>query len=170
MAKKQTHKATAKRPAASNPTSTGKKKSFKRRHNPTGFASKMKGLDLANILVEGAGVAAGSLASSFVSRQAARMLPDMNPALRTGLSTLLVTGGLVFLGGHKGFVRNMAVGAAANGVTGVLGSLMPGLFAGGEINGLGGLGGWSPADGTWNEDVGGVLFDAAGEPPEVRSF
>lgn len=179
MAKKSTKRATsAKRPKASNPTT--KRSTGKRRYasNPTGFASKVKGLDLPGILMEGAGVAAGSLASSFANRQAARLLPDMSPTLRTGLATGIATAALAYFGGSKGFVRNMAVGCAAQGITQMASSLAPGLFAGvDEFEQVGDIGGWNP-DGTWNEELGayeeepieGVIFDATQPAPVQRSF
>jgi hypothetical protein len=178
MAKKRTAKrATAKRRAASNPTTT-KRHHYTRRSNPTGFASKVKGLDLPGILMEGAGVAAGSLANSFANRQAARILPDMSPTLRTGLTTVAATAALAYFGGAKGFVRNMAVGCAAQGITQMASSLAPGLFAGvDEFEPVGEIGGWNP-DGTWNEELGtydeepmeGVIFDRTQPAPVQRSF
>lgn len=177
MARKRTYKkATAtKRPAAPNPTR--RKRTYRRRTNPSGFAAKVKGLNLGTILTEGAAVAAGSLASSFASRQVARMLPNLNPALRTGLSTALVAGALGYFSGGKGFMRNMAVGATANGLTAVASSLMPGLFGSGTGE-VGGIDGWNP-DGTWNSelgayepnpDMGGIYVDSYEETPAIRSF
>lgn len=179
MAKKRTKKATAKRPAKYNPSGKRWKKSWKRRHNPSSLASRVKGLDLTGLAMEGAGVAAGSLALSFVDRQAQRMLPDLNPTLRSVLSTVLVAGGLAYFSKGRGFVRSMAVGSMASGVTQVASALAPGLFAGlDEEESYTEVGGWD-TDGNWNEelgaadyddDMGGVVFDRSSQAPALRSF
>lgn len=181
MAKKRTKKATAKAKAKHNPSGKRWKKSWKRRHNPSGLASKVRGMDLTGIALEGAGVAAGSLALSFVDRQAQRILPDLNPMLRSALSTALVAGGLAYLSKGRGFVRSMSVGAVASGVTQVASALAPGLFAGLDDEELyPEMGGWD-ADGNWNEelgaaefeegdDMGGVVFDRSSQVPALRSF
>lgn len=175
MAKKRTKKATAKRPAKHNPSSG--KKSWKRKCNPSNLASKVKGMDLSGIALEGAGVAAGSLALSFVDRQVERFLPNVNPLIRTGLSTVLVAGGAAYFSGGKGFLRSMAIGGLASGITQVASEFMPGLF--GSVDEYGyDMGGWNE-DGTWNEelgyaeegdDMGGILYDRTSAAPASRSF
>lgn len=175
MAKKGTKKATTKRPAKHNPSS---KKSWKRKHNPSNLASKVKGMDLTGIALEGAGVAAGSLALSFVDRQVERFLPNLNPLVRTGLSTALVAGGAAYLSGGKGFMRSMAVGGLAAGITQVASEFAPGLFGSVDDYAYYDMGGWD-ADGTWNEelgyaedddDMGGILYDRTSTAPSGRSF
>ena len=178
MAKKRTKKATAKRPAKHNPSSSKKswKKSWKRKSNPSNLASKVKGMDLTGIALEGAGVAAGSLALSFVDRQVERFLPNVNPLIRTGLSTVLVAGGAAYFSGGKGFLRSMAIGGLASGITQVASEFMPGLFGGVDAYVYEDMGGWMP-DGTWSdelgsadEELGGVLYDRTAAAPVSRSF
>lgn len=176
MAKKRTKKATTKRRAKYNPTS--KKRSWKRKHNPSNLASKVKGMDLTGIALEGAGVAAGSLALSFVDRQVERFLPNLNPLVRTGLSTALVAGGAAYLSGGKGFMRSMAVGGLAAGITQVASEFAPGLFGSVDEYVYADMGGWNE-DGTWNEELGyaedveemgGILYDRTASAPGSRSF
>lgn len=175
MAKKRTKKATAKAPAKHNPSS--KKKSWKRKSNPSNLASKVKGMDLTGIALEGVGVAAGSLALSFVDRQVERFLPNVNPLIRTGISTVLVAGGAAFFSSGKGFLRSMAVGGLAAGVTQVASEFAPGLF-GGVDEYVYDMGGWD-GDGVWNEELGyaeegeelgGILYDRTSAAPAGRSF
>lgn len=179
MAKKRTKKATARRRAKHNPTARrgGFKRSWRRRRaNPSrGLASKVRGMDLTGIAMEGAGVAAGSLALSFVDRQVEKFLPNVNPLIRTGISTALVAGGAAYFSGGKGFLRSMAIGAVAGGVTQIASEFMPGLF--GSVDYYYDMGGWNP-DGTWNEELGdaeydemgGVLYDRTAAAPSGRSF
>lgn len=175
-----------KRTATARKASSGKKSGFfsgkktrTRTNPPSTLASKVKGMDLSGIAIEGAGVAAGSLALSFVDRQVEKFLPNVNPLIRTGLSTALVAGGTAYFSGGKGFLRSMAIGAVASGVTQVASEFMPSLFGGVEDEYAYGydMGGWNP-DGTWNEelgyayeeDLGGILYDRTAAAPGSRSF
>lgn len=177
MAKKRTKKATTKRRAKHNPSS--KKRSWKRKSNPSSLANKVKGMDLTGIALEGAGVAAGSLALSFVDRQVERFLPNVNPLIRTGLSTVLVAGGAAYFSGGKGFLRSMAIGGLASGITQVASEFMPGLFGSvDEEYVYADMGGWD-GDGVWNEELGyaeegdemgGILYDRTSAAPAGRSF
>lgn len=176
MAKKRPAKATPKRPAKHNPSSS--KKTWKKKSNPSTLASKVKGMDLTGIAMEGVGVAAGSLALSFVDRQVERFLPNVNPLIRTGISTALVAGGAAYFSGGKGFLRSMAIGGVAAGVTQVASEFMPSLFGSVDEYVYQDMGGWNP-DGTWNEelgsaedgdDMGGILYDRTSAAPGSRSF
>lgn len=174
MAKKRT--ATARKAAGKKSDFFPRKKTWRRRKtNPSTLASKVRGMDLTGIAMEGAGVAAGSLALSFVDRQVEKFLPNVNPLIRTGLSTALVAGGAAYFSGGKGFLRSMAIGAVAGGVTQIASEFMPGLF--GSVDYYYDMGGWNP-DGTWNEELGdaeydemgGVLYDRTAAAPSGRSF
>ncbi len=176
MAKKRT--ATARKASGKKSGFFSGRKTRTRTNPPSTLASKVKGMDLTGIAVEGAGVAAGSLALSFVDRQVEKFLPNVNPLIRTGLSTALVAGGTAYFSGGKGFLRSMAIGAVASGVTQVASEFMPSLFGSVDEYGYGyDMGGWND-DGTWNEELGyayddemgGILYDRTATAPGSRSF
>lgn len=138
LVKKHQKKRATKKAHKHNPTAAPKAypvKTWHKKHNPTkassGFGGKLNTGAILEVVKEGGLVALGALGSSFIERQSERILPDLNPSLRTLGATVVLAGGALYFGG-KAYGKNIAVGAIAEGIRSLGRTFMPGVFAGTE--------------------------------------
>jgi hypothetical protein len=117
--------------------------------------SVVKGLNLKGLFLQGAGVAAGMLASNAVSTQVSTMLPSLGTIARSGASSFIVAGLGYFLGKAQKDVGNgMIVGAIGEFIRTLGHEYAPSVFAGvpalsGRRTLAGGVGMWDPRTGTF---------------------
>jgi len=143
------------------------------KHNPTkakasgGFGAKLNTAAILEVVKEGALVAAGSLGSSFLQRQAERLMPDFNPSLRTLTATAVLAGGALYLGG-KTYGKPIAVGAIAEGIRSLGQTYLPDLFAGMEGGDVAGVTGYWDEYGQWvDAGVAGLTYDPTLPEPQL---
>lgn len=181
--KKHQHKRAAKKRTARrkhNPTTpkatwAGKLR-HKGRHNPTskasgGFGGKLNTNAILAVVKEGGLVALGALGSSFIERQSERILPDLNPSVRTLGATVVLAGGALYFGG-KEYGKNIAVGAIAEGIRSLGRTFMPGVFAGteDETELVSGVEGYWDENGQWvvpGGDYAGLTYTLTDPAPAL---
>lgn len=180
MTKKHTkkaapHKAAKKHPNKHNPTegtytlrSVGTTAKAKVASAAKKAAGHFKGLDLMGILKDGAGVGLGLVGTKLARKQIVdRFLPDSIPGIaKSAISSAVVAGGAIALGGGRGFYREVAVGSIAGFIVSAAEQVLPsGLMAGTEDQAYAGR--WDE-NGMWIEDpaMAGIVYDPAYAIPE----
>ena len=169
--KKRTHKgkATSRRKIArkrkSNPTAavatrrTGKASAYfhKAKARVKSTAAKF---DIVSLAKDAAFIAGGAILATAADRQAEKFLPNMNPMVRTGLVTVAVGVAAYFLGAklkQKELAKGMLNGAVTAAALSIGRTFAPSVFAGAE----GGLAGWDPATGQWDDTLEGLYEEGA---------
>lgn len=127
--------------------------------------SNFKGMDIAGILTEGAGVGLGLVGTNIIAKQADKFLPASFPALvKSALATAVVGGLAVAMGGTRGFTRYVAVGAIGEFIQSTARTYLPaGLMAGTDATDTA-AGYWDPTTGQWvpyGQQMAGIIYDPA---------
>jgi hypothetical protein len=163
--------------AAQAPKAYGYHRKRATRHNPTkaagGFGGKLNTGAILEVMKEGGLVALGALGSSFIERQSEKMLPDLNPSIRTIGASAVVAGAALYFGG-KTLGKNIAVGAITEGIRSLGRTFMPSVFAGteGEDEGVSGVTGYWDENGQWIETseaqgIEGLAYDPSYPAPNL---